>query len=364
MAKPTRVQPPTDLPIVEVLAIQAIVPAAQNPRTDAERDLSGLIASLASEQEPYLVQAPLVERRADHYLLISGERRVRAALAAGWQQIACVVMPAQDPKHAHTMRLLENLHRQELHPLDTAIALKIAWLSENCVALEATDAVQTLLHAEQAPYATLQALEQLAATLGFTPTKPRISWQTLLTRLGLGINKERLKKLLRVLALSPEVLECVRPLHVSEASLRALGTLEEGDQLILAHAIQGDTHLQSRIRRIARRVKQKGYPIAKAIAEAQGRVYDPHATQAKTLDADDLINELDQPAAMEAEAYGGARETALLEPAIAEAVLRLLDLAEHVRSTQAVLRGHGQPLEPPWSELWEEAQELLKQAIV
>src|SRR5690606_35595986 len=129
-------QPPTDVPIVEVLAITAIVPAAQNPRTDAERDLAGLIASLASEQEPYLVQAPVVERRADRYVLISGERRVRAALAAGWQQIACVVVPPQDPQHAHTMRMVENLHRQELHPLDTAIALKIAWLSENCLALE------------------------------------------------------------------------------------------------------------------------------------------------------------------------------------------------------------------------------------
>lgn len=375
-------------PELHVLAVAEIQPAAHNPRSDAASDLDGLIASLASEREPYLVQPPLVEQlQSGTYRLISGERRVRAITAAGWQQVACLVQPPISPIVAHSMRVVENLHRVELHPLDSAIALKIAWLTENGLALGAKEVIHAILAKEQQPLDTLLELETVTKEAGFAPTAPPIPWQALLDRLGLAIKRERLDKLLRVLALTPQVIELVRPLRLSEASLRAMGTLDDEDQLTLARAIQTDQHLQSRIRRIARRVKQKGYPIAKAIAEAQGRIYDPnHPDSGEAIGLEDLfddLEEIDERRAGEGQRSGRARnrdddsdfsddeakeEAQELGPEGADAVLRLLDLAEQLRGAITTIRkqsGGRAPSElpPPWGEIAQEARTLIEQAF-
>jgi len=375
-------------PELHVLAVAEIQPALQNPRSDVASDLDGLIASLASEREPYLVQPPLVERLpSGAYRLISGERRIRAVTAAGWKQIACLVQPAISPIVAHSMRVVENLHRVELHPLDSAIALKIAWLTENMLALGAKEAVEGCLAKEQPPLETLRELERVAEEVGVQIYRPKVPWQALLDRLGLAIKRERLDKLLRVLALTPQVIELVRPLDLSEAALRAMGTLDDDDQLTLARAIQRDEHLQSRIRRIARRVKQKGYPIAKAIAEAQGRIYDPtHPEGGEAITLDDLFDDLEvdrEETSSEQEEKRSARARSLEEdredeaeddteaeigPEGADAVLRLLDLAEQLRTTVATIRKqHGgrapSQLPPPWGEIAQEAQAIIEQAL-
>jgi ParB/RepB/Spo0J family partition protein len=369
-------------PELHVLVVAEIQPATQNPRSDAASDLDGLIASLASEREPYLVQPPLVERLpSGAYRLISGERRLRAVTAAGWKQIACLVQPHISPIVAHSMRVVENLHRVELHPLDSAIALKIAWLTENGLALGAEAAIHATLAKEQPPLATLLELGAVTKEAGFAPTAPPIPWQALLDRLGLAIKRERLDKLLRVLALTPQVIELVRPLSLSEASLRAMGTLDDDDQLTLARAIQTDEHLQSRIRRIARRVKQKGYPIAKAIAEAQGRIYDPHHPEGgEAIGIDDLFDDLEIDESGGGETRSGRarnegesdeeeeESSAELGTEGADAVLRLLDLAEQLRGAVATIRkqsGGRAPSElpPPWGEIAQEAQAIIEQAL-
>jgi ParB-like chromosome segregation protein Spo0J len=369
-------------PELHVLAVAEIQPAAHNPRSDAASDLDGLIASLASEREPYLVQPPLVERLpTGTYRLISGERRLWAITAAGWQQVACLVQSHISPIVAHSMRVVENLHRVELHPLDSAIALKIAWLTENMLALGAKEAVEGCLAKEQPPFDTLRELEQRSKEVGFAPTAPPVPWQALLDRLGLAIKRERLDKLLRVLALTPQVIELVRPLSLSEASLRAMGTLDDDDQLTLARAIQSDAHLQSRIRRIARRVKQKGYPIAKAIAEAQGRIYDPHHPEGgEAIGIDDLFEDLEIDEQVVAEGRSGrARNegesdeeeeepSAELGAEGADAVLRLLDLAEQLRGAITTIRKQSggrapRELPPPWGEIAQEAQAMIEQAL-
>lgn len=374
-------------PELHVLAVAEIQTAFQNPRSDAASDLDGLIASLASEREPYLVQPPLVERLPSGiYRLISGERRLRAVTAAGWQQVACLVQPHISPIVAHSMRVVENLHRVELHPLDSAIALKIAWLTENALALGAEEVINETLAKEQPPLVTLLELERVAEEVGVQIYRPKVPWQALLDRLGLAIKRERLDKLLRVLALTPQVIELVRPLSLSEAALRAMGTLDDEDQHVLAKAIQTDEHLQSRIRRIARRVKQKGYPIAKAIAEAQGRIYDPHHPEGgEAIGTDELFEDLEiyeqaigegdgrSDRLSDANAHPGDEQeeegsSEELGPEGADAVLRLLDLAEQLRGAVATIRkqsGGRAPSElpPPWGEIAQEAHTMIEQAF-
>jgi ParB family chromosome partitioning protein len=67
--------------------------------------------------QPILVR-PAVD---DQYEIIAGERRWRAAKRAGLQHIPCIVREVEDTaalEHA----LVENLHRQDLNPLEEAAA--------------------------------------------------------------------------------------------------------------------------------------------------------------------------------------------------------------------------------------------------
>src|SRR5215813_2096090 len=84
-----------------------------------EEPLASLTESL---KEQGLLQ-PVVVRKADSgngFVLIAGERRWRAAQAAGWKKIPALVRNDADPLE---LALIENLQRQDLNPLEEAEAL-------------------------------------------------------------------------------------------------------------------------------------------------------------------------------------------------------------------------------------------------
>ena len=60
-----------------------------------------------------IIQPVTVRRVGDVYELISGERRIRAALAAGLEVVPAIIVEADDEKSA-IMTLLENLQREDL----------------------------------------------------------------------------------------------------------------------------------------------------------------------------------------------------------------------------------------------------------
>ena len=64
-------------------------------------------------QQYGIIQPVTVRRSGDIYELISGERRIRAALAAGLDMVPAVIVDADDEKSA-IMTLLENLQREDL----------------------------------------------------------------------------------------------------------------------------------------------------------------------------------------------------------------------------------------------------------
>lgn len=85
-------------------------------------------AALAELADSLLAQGmvqPVVVRATDddHYELIAGERRWRAAQLAGLREIPAVVREVAD-EAAMAMALIENIQRQDLNPLEEAGALR------------------------------------------------------------------------------------------------------------------------------------------------------------------------------------------------------------------------------------------------
>jgi ParB family chromosome partitioning protein len=84
-------------------------------------DDEGLDELAASMAELGVLQPLLVCRTADGYELIAGERRLRAARRAGLLQVPVVVRQATGAASLEEA-LVENLHRQDLNPLEEAAA--------------------------------------------------------------------------------------------------------------------------------------------------------------------------------------------------------------------------------------------------
>lgn len=258
---------------VKRIALSDIFLTVQNPRQDAADDptLAGLAASMGPEADPVLAQPPVVEDLGKgKYRTISGERRIRAASMAGWQTIECLVRLPLAPLVAHRLRVVENLHRKELHPLDQAVALKLAWHSTNAVAMGLSEQVTVILDKEQVPAETLTELERLLSQHGFAPNHPLVSWDETLDGLGVELDKERRKKLLQVLGVAPEVQAQLRQMNITEASLRALAKLDPQDQTRLVEEMTEDPDLARKVRRISHAVRAHDYDLDEALAEARG----------------------------------------------------------------------------------------------
>ncbi len=80
------------------------------------------LQELADSIRAYGILEPLVVNRVhSHHDLVAGERRLRAAKLAGLPLVPCVVLQVTS-KEAAELRLLENLQRQDLTPLEEANA--------------------------------------------------------------------------------------------------------------------------------------------------------------------------------------------------------------------------------------------------
>jgi ParB family chromosome partitioning protein len=116
----TKPAPMPELPEVQHLRIDAVVPNRYQPRqTFSPQELTELAASL---KQSGLLQPVLVRRKGDGmYELISGERRWRAARQAGMETIQAVVRNCSD-EETILFALVENLQREDLNPMEMAHA--------------------------------------------------------------------------------------------------------------------------------------------------------------------------------------------------------------------------------------------------
>jgi ParB family chromosome partitioning protein len=96
----------------------------RNPRQPREAFDEETLQDLTASIEAVGVLQPIVVRPAgERYEIVMGERRVRAARAAGLERIPAIVRTTED-NHLLRDALLENVHREDLNPLEEAAAYK------------------------------------------------------------------------------------------------------------------------------------------------------------------------------------------------------------------------------------------------
>ena len=106
---------------VAMIQISQIEPNPLQPRTNFDH---GRMQELANSiQTNGLIQPLIVRRKADHYELIAGERRLRAAKIAGLAEVPALVQDYADERLLE-IALVENIQREDLNPIETAQALE------------------------------------------------------------------------------------------------------------------------------------------------------------------------------------------------------------------------------------------------
>lgn len=106
-------------PSIKEIAISDIIPNPEQPRKDFDpQALNELADSLRVHG---LLQPVLVRPVGEHYCIIAGERRLRAAKIAGFTKIAVIVQVCTDQEMAERS-LIENIQRADLTPVEEGFA--------------------------------------------------------------------------------------------------------------------------------------------------------------------------------------------------------------------------------------------------
>ena len=112
------------------VAISAISPNPRQPRTHF--DPAALNELIASIKEIGILQPPVVRQTTPgKYELVMGERRLRAAKAAGLKTIPVIIRQTPDNELLREA-LIENIHRSQLNALEEAAAYSQLLTDFNC----------------------------------------------------------------------------------------------------------------------------------------------------------------------------------------------------------------------------------------
>jgi ParB family transcriptional regulator, chromosome partitioning protein len=102
------------------IPVTAVAPNPRQPRTDF--DDASLEALGASIESVGLLQPIVVRAEGDGYVLVAGERRLRAVKRLGHAEIPAVIREHADDATNLTEALVENVQREDLNPLEEAAA--------------------------------------------------------------------------------------------------------------------------------------------------------------------------------------------------------------------------------------------------
>ena len=106
---------------VIMVKIAQVEPSRKQPRKQFDED--ALLELAESIKQFGVLQPLLVQKKDDYYEIIAGERRWRASKLAGIKDIPVMVKDFSD-QEAVEISLIENIHRENLNPIEEAAAYK------------------------------------------------------------------------------------------------------------------------------------------------------------------------------------------------------------------------------------------------
>ncbi|MDE6900654.1 MAG: ParB/RepB/Spo0J family partition protein [Oscillospiraceae bacterium] len=181
---------------IHMLPIERITP---NPRQPRRHFPEQPLRELADSIRQHGVLQPLSVQKADGaYVLVAGERRLRAAGLAGLTHVPCILVKVT-PQDSALLALVENLQRSDLHYLEEAAAIS-----------------------------------RLITTYGMSQEE---------AARRLGRSQPAVANKLRLLRLSGECGELLRKYELTERHSRALLRLEEEDARLSALRYMGEKRL-------------------------------------------------------------------------------------------------------------------------
>ncbi len=104
-----------------IVKITKVEPNREQPRKNFDED--ALLELSDSIKQFGVIQPILVQDRKDHYEIIAGERRWRAAKLAGLKEVP-VIIKNYTEREIVEISLIENIQRQDLNPIEEAQAYK------------------------------------------------------------------------------------------------------------------------------------------------------------------------------------------------------------------------------------------------
>lgn len=106
---------------IDTLKIMEIEPNREQPRKNFDED--ALLELADSIKQFGVIQPLIVQKKEKYYEIIAGERRWRAAKLAGLKQVPVIIKDYTDQEMME-ISLIENIQREDLNPIEEAMAYK------------------------------------------------------------------------------------------------------------------------------------------------------------------------------------------------------------------------------------------------
>lgn len=119
--KKAKNEPKTNENGVIELKVNQIEPNREQPRKNFDEDALQELAD--SIKKHGIIQPLVVQKKGEYYEIIAGERRWRAAKIAGLKHIPVVIKDYSEQEMVE-IALIENIQRQDLNPIEEAMAFK------------------------------------------------------------------------------------------------------------------------------------------------------------------------------------------------------------------------------------------------
>lgn len=106
------------------LPVDALEADPEQPRRAFDPEALGELAESVRAQG--VLQPLIVRRHPEHsgrFVVVAGERRLRAARMAGLTEVPCMVLAGDSLRDARLAQLAENLQREDLSPMEEALAV-------------------------------------------------------------------------------------------------------------------------------------------------------------------------------------------------------------------------------------------------